>query len=83
MDFQILSLIKINESKFNKVSDLLHYFRYELKVACEEKRFKLVYLFLSHENNYRIKKIIKDYISKKLKDQLLKMIIRKLILQMN
>ena len=42
-DNEILSLIKINESKFNKVSDLLHYFRYELKVACEEKRFKLLY----------------------------------------
>lgn len=42
-DNEILSLIKINESKFSKVSDLLHYFRYELKVACEEKRFKLLY----------------------------------------
>ena len=42
-DNEILSLIKINEGKFTKVSDLLHYFRYELKVACEEKRFKLLY----------------------------------------
>ena len=40
---EILNLIKSHEGKFTKVSDLLHYFRYELKVACEERRFKLLY----------------------------------------
>jgi hypothetical protein len=40
---EILNLIQSHEEKFNKVSDLLHYFRYELKVACEEKRFKSLY----------------------------------------
>ena len=40
---EILNLIKSHEGKFTKVSDLLHYFRYELKVACEERRFKSLY----------------------------------------
>jgi hypothetical protein len=42
-DEEILSLIKTNENKFSKVTDLLRYFRFELKVACEEKRFKSLY----------------------------------------
>ena len=42
-DEEIFNLIKSHEGKFTKVSDLLHYFRYELKVACEEKRFKSLY----------------------------------------
>ena len=42
-DEEILSLIQFHENKYVKVSDLLHFFRHELKVACEEKRFKTLY----------------------------------------
>ena len=42
-DEEILNLIQIYEGNHTKVGDLLHYFRYELKVACEERRFKSLY----------------------------------------
>ena len=40
---EILNLIQSHGEKFTKVSDLLRYFRYELKVSCEERRFKSLY----------------------------------------
>ncbi|MDC3141608.1 hypothetical protein OBA40_09655 [Alphaproteobacteria bacterium] len=42
-DEEILKLIQFHENKYAKVSELLHFFRHELKVACEEKRFKTLY----------------------------------------
>jgi hypothetical protein len=47
---EIVNLIQHHEDKFNKVSDLLRYFRYELKVSCEERRFKSLYKLFKEQH---------------------------------
>ena len=42
-DKEILSSIQIYKSEFRNEKELLRHFRYELKIACEEKRFKKLY----------------------------------------
>ena len=42
-DEEISSFIQIYKSKFRNEKELLRHFRYELKIACEEKRFKKLY----------------------------------------
>ena len=48
---QVVQFFKSNEKiKFRQLIDMAR-----VDYPDEEKRFKLIYLFLSHENNYRIK----------------------------
>ena len=52
---EVVQFLKSNENcKFRQLIDIA-----AVDYPDEEKRFKLVYLFLSHENNNRIKLSIK------------------------
>ena len=42
-DEEISNFIQMYKSEFRNEKELLRYFRYELKIACEEKRFKKLY----------------------------------------
>ena len=58
----IINFLKNNENcKFKQLIDIAG-----VDYPNEEKRFKLIYLFLSHENNLRIKLSIKFEIGKKI-----------------
>ena len=43
-DEEIVKLIKKYIPSYNNYRDLLRYFRYDLKIACEERRFKNLFL---------------------------------------
>ena len=63
--FNIIQFLKSNDScKFKQLIDIAG-----IDFPERDKRFRLVYLFLSHENNLRIKIVINFEIEKKGRDE--------------